>query len=202
MDFDGATDRTDLNRAHLYRLLAALLARPPEAPLLTLLAGLEGDPALPRGTGLGEALAALSRAAAGADPRGAEREYTRLFIGVQRGELVPYASYYLTGFLQDRPLVAVRQDMARLGIAREPGVCEPEDHAAALLEMMAGLADGSLGAPRGEQQGFFARHLDPWMGRLFRDLERAEGAVLYRPVGTLGRVFIEIEAGAFALADA
>lgn len=191
-------DEAELQRMQAYSLLAALLARPPERALLDQLSGLRGDE-----TPWGQALSALGAAAAMTTPEQAEREYNRLFVGLQRGELVPYASYYLTGFLHDRPLVVLRADMARLGIVRSPDVSEPEDHIAAILEIMAGLVAGHFGAPASpaEQQAFFERHLVPWAPRFFRDLERAEAAQLYRPVGIFGRLLMEIERDAFALAE-
>ncbi|HEY0834328.1 MAG TPA: molecular chaperone TorD family protein, partial [Azospirillum sp.] len=131
---------------------------------------------------------------------GAEREYNALFIGVVRGELVPYASYYRTGFLNDRPLARVRQDLLTLGIERAPGVAEPEDHVATLCEVMAALIDGTLGASDlDRQKRFFDRHLAPWAGHFFTDLEHAEAARLYRPVGAIGRLFMDIEAEAFGM---
>jgi TorA maturation chaperone TorD len=191
-------DEIEVPRARAYALLAALLARPPAPDLLEGIAALKGD-----GTSWGQALMTLAAVAGGVAPAEAEREFNRLFIGLQRGELMPYASYYLTGFLQDRPLVDLRGDMARLGIARSPGVAEPEDHIAGILEMMAGLIDGRFGAPAtaSAQQAFFERHLARWAPRFFRDLERAQNARLYRPVGALGRLLLEIEQNAFALAD-
>lgn len=191
-------DEAELQRVQAYSLLAALLARPPEQALLDQLAGLRGDE-----TPWGQALSALGTGAAATAPEQAGREYNRLFVGLQRGELVPYASYYLTGFLHDRPLVVLRSDMARLGIARSPEISEPEDHIAAMLEIMAGLIAGHFGAPAApaEQQAFFDRHLLPWAPRFFRDLERAKAAQFYRPVGLFGRLLIDIERDAFALAE-
>lgn len=192
-----ASEAIERVRAQAYALLAALLARPPSAELLARLAGLPPD-----ASAWGVALGALGAEARRASPAEAEREYGRLFVGLTRGELVPYASFYLTGFLHDRPLVRLREDMARLGVARRAGTAEPEDHIAGVLEIMAGLIDGRFGAASTEaQRGFHERHLAPWAPRFFRDLERAEEAKLYRPVGTLGRTLMDIEENAFALAD-
>ncbi len=183
-------DETDTVRVRLYTLLAQMLAKPPPARLLETLADLGHDE-----SPLGQALGALGRAAATTPTQAAEREFNALFIGVERGELVPYASYYLTGFLHDRPLARLRQDMAALGVERATGVSEPEDHIAALCEMMAGLISGGFGIPASEdqQQRFFADHLAPWAVRFFTDLEQNPAAALYRPVGTLGRLFSTIE---------
>ena len=181
-------------RAQEYALLATLLGRAPDAKLLAGLAGLRGD-----ATPLGVAHAALAQAASETTVERVEREYFNLFIGLGRGELMPYASYYLTGFLHERPLARLRADLGPLGIERAEGNCEPEDHAATLCEIMAGLVSGRLPAPQGTDQQIFEKHLSPWIGRFFADLERAEAADLYRRIGTLGRVFIEVETEAFSL---
>jgi TorA maturation chaperone TorD len=86
----------------------------------------------------------------------------------------------------------------RLQIERAPGQAEPEDHAAILCEIMAALAGRTLPAPPGADRDLFEAHLAPWMPRFFADLERARAAVLYRSVGALGRVFMQIESEAFA----
>lgn len=194
---DGRIDEIDLLRAGHYDLLAVLLGRAPKRSLL------EGLAALGPGTGvLGRAVADLRRAAAETTETtesAVEREFFELFIGVGRGELLPYASYYLTGFLNERPLARVRQDFAELGIARLDGMSEPEDHLAILLEVMAGLVAGRIAAAEGAEAAFFARHVAPWAGRFFADLERAKAARFYRTVGGLGRAFIEVEAEAFAM---
>lgn len=188
----------ELLRSRLYGLLAALLVAPPGRGLLDQLSALQPDD-----TDFGRALGDLATAARRTSPARAEDEYGALFIGISRGELVPYGSYYLTGFLHEKPLAALRDDMARLGIERAEGVAEPEDHAATLCEIMQGLIEGAFGAPAGlcEQKSFFAAHLNSWMPRFFADLEKAEAADFYRPVGRIGRLFLEIEAQAFAMTD-
>jgi TorA maturation chaperone TorD len=152
-------------------------------------------------TPLGVAHAALGQAAGQADVARVEREYFDLFIGVGRGEILPYASYYLTGFLHERPLARLRGDLAAFGIERAENNPEPEDNAATLCEIMAGFADGRFEATHQQQQKFFEKHIAPWMGRMFADLERAEAAKFYRSVGTLGRLFLEIESEAFKFAN-
>jgi TorA maturation chaperone TorD len=188
----------DVLRAQLYKLLATLLARIPDGDLLNRVGQLSGD----NSTELGRALAALAGAARTADPAAVDDEYHDLFIGVGRGELMPYGSYYLTGFVYEKPLARLRSEMARLGIARSDDVKEPEDHIASLLEMMAGLIEGAFGEPADltEQRNFFDAHVGPWAGQFFADLESAKKAGFYVPVGTIGRVFMEIEATAFEMA--
>ena len=142
---------------------------------------------------------ALGEAAARAAATKVEREYFNLFIGLGRGELLPYASYYLTGFLNERPLARLRDDLAAFGVERVEGHYEPEDHAATLCEIMAAFAGGRFPAPEGAQRKLFEKHMAPWMGRFFADLERAQAGDFYRHVGTLGRGFMDIEQQAFAL---
>ena len=193
-DMAADVDDVDAARAQEYALLSALLARAPDAGVLEKLSALRGDV-----TPLGMAHIALAEAAASATPREVEREFFDLFIGIGRGELMPYGSYYLTGFLHERPLARLREDLLPLGIERSEGNAEPEDHAATLCEIMAGLAGGRFGAPAGADQRIFERHLAPWLGHFFADLERADAARFYKPVGTIGRVFMDIETEAFAL---
>ena len=168
-------DEVDVARAQEYTLLSALLARAPDA--------------------------ALSDAAGRVNVEQVEREYFELFIGLGRGELLPYGSYYLTGFLHERPLARLRADLSGLGIERAAGQAEPEDHAAILCEIMAGLVSRRFPAPAAAERELFEQHLAPWVGRFFADLEQADAADFYRRVGTLGRVFVEIETDAFALPE-
>jgi TorA maturation chaperone TorD len=187
-------DEVDQARAREYSLLATLLTRSPDAALLDRLAGLQGD-----SSPLGVAHAELAEAAARTDSKRVEREYFDLFIGVGRGELLPYASYYRTGFLHGRPLAQLREVLRRIGIERAGSLTEPEDHAAILLEVMAALAGGETAAPEGAEREVFANHLAPWIGRFFKDLEQAKAADFYARVGALGELFMTIETEAFTL---
>lgn len=187
-------DRLTHERARLFALLGRLLVAAPDVSLLNALAGLRGDR-----TPLGEAYAGMAKAAAAAEVVSVDREYHDLFIGLGRGELLPFASYYLTGFLHERPLAELRGDLARLGLERAEGVAEPEDHIGTECEVYAGLLSGSFeGGPEAAEQ-FFEKHLQPWAGRFFADLEKAEAARFYRAVGRLGRVAVEIEQAAQGL---
>jgi len=187
-------DETARGRAQEYALLAQLLRDPPDAALLKQIAQLPGDE-----TALGTAHHDLADAARRASENDVEREFFALFIGIGRGEVLPYASYYVTGFLHERPLARLRQDLSRCGITRVEGVAEPEDHAGILCEIMAGLASGQLPAPEETDRTIFENHMGPWIGRFFADLERADAAKFYKRVGTVGRVFMDIEMEAFAL---
>jgi len=187
-------DEIDQARAREYSLLAALLSRSPDAQMIEHLVRLSGD-----ATQLGAAHAAISAAAASINPDLIEREYFDLFIGLGRGELFPYASYYLTGYLYGRPLARIRETLKQLGLERTEGQSEPEDHAVVLLEVMAGLASGQIVAPGETERDIFETHLRPWIGRFFSDLEHAQSAKFYACVGTLGRIFMDVETEAFSL---
>ncbi len=184
-------DELETARALVYRLLGHALAQPPDAGLLARLTQLHGDD-----SPIGTALRALAAEAAGCSAAAARAEYDALFIGVSRGELLPYASFYLTGFLHERPLARLRADLARLGLARAAGRSDPEDHIATVCEVMATLTERMPSA--GPE--FFARHLAPWGASFFADLERAAAARLYRPVGAIGRLMVELDRQGFAYA--
>ncbi|PRX38000.1 chaperone TorD involved in molybdoenzyme TorA maturation [Meinhardsimonia xiamenensis] len=193
---DRALPEEEQLRADLYGLLARLLSAPPGAKELGALRALKGDD-----SALGRAVTALGKVAAVTSVEAAEREYNRLFIGVGRGELLPYGSYYLTGFLNEKPLAVLREHMAKLGIARVDNVHEPEDHIATLCEIMAGLITGAFGRPFSleDQEAFFNTHLAQWAGHFFTDLEAAESSVLYAPVGRIGQEFMRIEVEAWRM---
>lgn len=186
----------DALRADLYSFLSALLAKPPSRDLLARTAGLAGDE-----TQLGKAIATLAKLAKAATPGSVEREFNALFIGLARGELLPYASYYMTGFLNEKPLALLRADMAAQSITRAASIYEPEDNIASLMEMLAGMIEGRFGPPASlaAQQTFFNRHIAPWAGHFFNDLEGAKGSVFYAPVGVIGKTFMTIEREAFRL---
>lgn len=197
-DADRPTgDEFDRHRAENYEVLALLLSASPSSEALSLLAGLSGD-----ASALGQAWNELARAAGEADPAVVEREFFDLFVGVGRGELLPYASFYITGFLHERPLAELRGDLVRLGIARQPDDHEPEDRVALLCSVMASFARGELpGSSEGlSEAAFFERHLAPWVGLFFEDLGLAPAARFYLAVAGVGREFIATEHQTFALA--
>jgi TorA maturation chaperone TorD len=187
----------DATRARIYGLLGRLLVAPPDGATLAALRPLGNDE-----SEFGRALGMLAAAARDKTPAAVTEEYEALFIGLTQGELLPYGSYYLAGFLHERPLARLRGDMAVLGIARREKVSEPEDHIGALCEMMSGLIAGAFAGPVdiATQQRFFDTHLGSWAPRFFDDLAAAPSADFYRPVATLGRLFMSIEAQAFQMA--
>jgi TorA maturation chaperone TorD len=176
------------DRADTYGALAALLAGPPGQALLDRLGAIAGDD-----TVIGAAWRRLARAARATAPLAAAEEYQALFIGLTQGEVVPYGSWYRTGFLMDRPLVRLRADLTRLGFVRQDGISEPEDHAGALCEVM-GLLVLQDECTDGTASAFFKAHVALWMVAFFRDLQRAPSAAFYAAVGDLGEQFLAVEA--------
>lgn len=179
-------------RVNAWSLLGRLLASPPDEEVLGLLASADGT-ALGSDNLLAAAWDMLVKAAARTSPAELEDEFQDLFIGVGRGELMPYGSWYLTGFLMEMPLARLRSELATLGFARREGVSEPEDHAAALCDVMAMISAGGCATPVEVQAGFFSRHIAPWMGRFFRDMQQAPSARFYRAVGQLGEQYVVLE---------
>jgi TorA maturation chaperone TorD len=176
-------------RASAYAMLAALLRSKPEQSVLDQVAGftaIDGG-----GDEMAVAMSLLGLAAEKCSPESIGNEYHDLFIGLGRGELVPYGSFYLTGFLMEKPLGDLRDDLDRLGFARAADVHEPEDHIAALCEVMAMLIQEDAEADL--QRGFFNQHIDTWFERLFSDMSAANNAVFYKAVARFGAAFMGIE---------
>ena len=194
---DEAVFPEELMRANTYALLAVLLREPPGDVTLEELAALRPDDGE-----IGRALAALAAAAGEIPTNDIDDEFHDLFIGVGETELTPYTSYYLTGFVYEKPLAKLRVAMAELGISQGDNVAEPEDHIASLCEMMCAMITGAFAAPVAldRQREFFNTHVAPWAERFFEDLEGSPSARFYRPVGTVGRLFMRIEAQSFEMA--
>jgi TorA maturation chaperone TorD len=188
----------DRLRADMYALLGELLRKEPSDDVIKTVAAFQGD-----GSDSGSASSVLATLASKLSGNEIRDEYMRLFIGVGRGEILPFASYYLTGFLNDKPLANLRNAMAELGIERAEGVKEPEDHIASLFDIMNGLICGAFGASTdlGVQVRFFKTHIEPWAPLLMQDIEAAKSAVFYAPVGTIGRAFMDIESAAFDMGE-
>jgi TorA maturation chaperone TorD len=186
----------DRLRADLYNFLGLILSGPAGEMMLEQTALLSGD-----STELGQAVASLARVAKVSKRAAVETEFNALFVGLGRGELLPYASYYLTGFLNEKPLAALRRDMAVRGITRAANVYEPEDNIASLLEMMGGQIVGRFGKATtlGDQKAFFNKHVSPWAGHFFSDLEAAKNSVLYASVGAVGKAFMAVEVESFRM---
>lgn len=188
----AATSQEEELRANTYGLLGNLLARVPGQEMLDRLAVIEVSGA-EQENGMAAAWKTLAMAARRATLESVDDEYHALFVGIGRGELMPYGSWYLTGFLMERPLAELRQDLRALGFERREDIKEPEDHAGALMETMCMLILDGEGTNDHEQKRFFERHLEPWIGKFFEDLQNAGSANFYAAVGVLGAQFVEIE---------
>ena len=176
-------------RAAAYGMLAALLRDIPDAALLSQVAKFsdvdEG------GDEMTLSMSLLGLAAERCSIESVNDEYHALFIGIGRGELLPYGSFYLTGFLMEKPLGDLRDDLDRLGYEREAEVHEPEDHVAALCEVMAMLIQD--GSSIDTQRVFFVSHINSWFKQFFTEMSAADNAVFYKAVARFGAAFLEIE---------
>ncbi|MBV7299525.1 TorD/DmsD family molecular chaperone [Enterovibrio paralichthyis] len=193
INIDDITHEENQIRQNIYNLLAALFRRAPDADALNWLATLEieGDE---QTAGMAAAWSVLKLSASKTTDIQASDEYQMLFIGVGRGEVVPFGSWYLTGSLMEMPLVLLRQDLRRYGFERQEATKEPEDHIAALLEVMAMLVEEDDVA---SQKAFFNRHIAPWFERLCDDIQQANSAVFYSAVAALAKQFLTIEKTGF-----
>ena len=177
-------------RASAYALLAALLRATPDQALLDHVATLSPESDA-ESDDLADAMTALAAAAGQQRPQDLEDEYNALFIGIGQGEVVPYGSWYLTGFLMEQPLSDLRDDLRTLGFERNPEIHEPEDHIGALFEVFSVMISDA--ASLAEQQRFFDKHMKPWLTRFFADLGHARSADFYRSVAQFGAAFLELE---------
>jgi TorA maturation chaperone TorD len=197
---DAMVTGEDVFRANIYGLLARMLTEPPSDDTMEILRALNGHG---DGTEIVDALANLGAVAVRTPVGRANEEFTKLFYGHGAGgEVHPYASFYLTGFVYEKPLADLRADLTEIGIERSGHNSEPEDHIAFLCEVMHGLITGAFGQPGDtrRQQDFFRKHIAPWAAMLFADLEAAQSAALYMPLAALARQFLAIEAEAFEMA--
>ena len=186
----SSVDAGDAGRAEIYLLLGTLLSAPPDDAVLEMLQEIDAGDAEP--TQMTEIWRSLQAAARQTDPEQLSDEFFNLFIGLGRGELVPYASFYLHGFLMEKVLASLRNELKALGFELQEGVSEPEDHVAALCETM-GMIISESGLSYDEQSDFFRVYLASWMMDFFTDLREAESAVFYKAVALLGQQFMEVE---------
>lgn len=193
---DKEHDESQQIRASSYALLAALLASPPGDELLAELQKIEADKDDTKG--IVNAWSMLRLAAEMNKAETVNDEFYSLFIGIGRGELVPYASWYLTGFLMEKPLAHLRSRLSELGYERQDDVNEPEDHVAALCEVMGQLILDDEADFETEQQ-FYQDFIGHWMGRFFHDLQHTETTGFYRAVGQLGESILNIEKRYFSM---
>jgi len=189
-------DEEQQYRASAYALIAALLRAAPDQEMLDRLDGLPQETTAD-GDDLLLAMSTLALSAKIHTPASIEDEFHNLFIGLGKGEVVPYGSWYLTGFLMEKPLSDLRDDLARLGYERNKSVVEPEDHIAALCEVVSLMI--AEGTEISVQNSFFQSHLVNWADQFFGDLSKAKSAVLYKAVARFGAAFIALENEYFSM---
>lgn len=190
----------DEARAHFYALIARLFCAAPDADLLARLARADEIVAEDEDAVLAAAWNRLCRASAAADADAVREEYEGLFVGIGRPQVMLYGSYYLAGFLMEKPLAQLRDDLAEMGLARKAGVGESEDHIAALAEVMRYLIAGDVPDPARRlalQQRFFLRHIKPWYAKLCETVEAVAGANFYVGIVGFARAFLDVEAESF-----
>jgi len=183
-------DDEDGVRSDTYAILASLLSATPSRDLIDYLCHIEAQEGE---TGdVGEAWQGLKTAAGKVDPEKLDDEFHDLFIGMGRGQVVPYGSWHITGFLMDKPLSDLRNDLKKLGFVSPPDQKDPEDHIAALCETMSILIISS-DIEGYQQRRFFIHHIHPWADRFFKELQAASCADFYQSVGLLGERFMQLE---------
>ena len=184
-------DQAQAARVGVYGLLSALLASEPNEEVLQRLRDIgevdTSDGKIAMGWELMKQSATKTTAESVTD------EFFSLFIGIGRGELMPFGSWYLTGFLMEKPVALLRRDLDALGIERQAGVSESEDHIASLCDAMSLLIQHNDEIPLATQVAFFNDHIEPWVGQFFEDLQGANHAHFYRSVGFFGAAFFEFE---------
>jgi TorA maturation chaperone TorD len=202
LHFASPDQGEELARAELYGLLARLWVAPPDQALLAQFrvavtqAPVEGGHLEAPWTELVGAMRAT-------DETRATAEYEVLFGGVGKPEVFLYGSYYLSGFLNEKPVAALRTDLAALGLARDEARGETEDHIAYGFEVMRYLIAGDDPAvcTLEQQRHFFRAHLQPWAERLCDAVQAHPAAVTWRAVAAFTRAFMQVETQAFDLLE-
>ena len=182
-------------RAELYGLLALMYYAPPAPDLIAQLrVAVTEAPAA--GGFLEEPWRVLVGAARELDDASIAAEYTTLFGGVGKPEVYLFGSFYLSGFLNEKPLAALRADIAELGLTRDDAMSETEDHFAYLCEVMRYLIAGEDVAVANltRQQAFFSTHVQPWALRMCDALQAHPKAQFYAALAALTRAFVAVEA--------
>ncbi|MFT5644397.1 MAG: TorA maturation chaperone TorD [Janthinobacterium sp.] len=198
MTFESQDQGEETARADLYGVLASLFSSPPSQEMLDNIAASDasGDAVLEM------AWIDLVDACKDADQEAVREEYEHLFIGVGKPEVMLYGSYYLAGFLMEKPLAQLRTDLALLGIERAQAVVESEDHIGTLCEVMRYLiaSDDIVHVNLATQRQFFGDHMQQWILRACDAIDAHPDAVFYRHLSHLAREFFEVEMLAFDMA--
>jgi TorA maturation chaperone TorD len=193
----------ELQRAELYGLLARLWFAPPDAALFEQFAVAVTE-APQRGSFLEGPWQDLVAAMRAGGERAAGEEYEALFIGIGKPDILLYGSHHLAGALNEKPLVALRTDLAELGLARDAAIGETEDHVSFLFEVMRYLIAGDDVAVCNleRQRRFFRSHVQPWVaGSLCDAVEQHPRARLYAALAGFTRAFVQVETQGFDMIE-
>jgi TorA maturation chaperone TorD len=199
-------EQEEAARAEFYALLARLFYAGPDAALLQAIAltGAGGGTTAgwPEPAPLGAAWRALASASLAMDAEAARDEYDSVFVGTGRAEITPYASHYLGRSAPERVLVSLRGELAALGLGRKSGAAEPEDHLAALCDVMRYLVlRGTRDAALQQQKRFFTAYIAPWYAEFCASVAASGKTNFYKPVAAFSQAFFDVEAEAFELAQ-
>nr|WP_239032757.1 MULTISPECIES: molecular chaperone [Vibrio] len=179
-------------RTEIYLVLSALFRSAPSEEMIEFLTSLEVEPSE---SAMQKAWIALQQAAKDSNREALEDEYQDLFIGIGRGEVMPFGSWHMTGAMMEKPLAEIRHDLELLGFERDENVKEPEDHIAALCEVMSMLT----GEEEDLQQAVFNKHISPWFNSFTQQLENAQSANFYKPAAQLCEAFLTLEQVRFSV---
>ena len=202
LNFASADDSEEIARAELYGLLAQLWLAPPDAALLAQFS-VAVTQAPERGAHLEAPWESLVGALRSTTPEAAAAEHEALFHGIGKPEVFVYASYYLSGFLNEKPLAVLREDLKLLGLTRDANALETEDHVAYLFEVMRYLIAGDdIAVCNLEQQRrFFRAHLQTWTERLCDAVDAHPRADTWRAVAAFTRSFMQVETQGFDMLE-
>ncbi len=189
---DTQREQEQTLRTEIYLVLSALFRNAPSEEMIEFLTSLEVEPSE---SAMQKAWIALQQAAKDSNREALEDEYQDLFIGIGRGEVMPFGSWHMTGAMMEKPLAEIRHDLELLGFERDENVKEPEDHIAALCEVMSMLT----GEEEDLQQAVFNKHIAPWFNSFTQQLENAESASFYKPAAQLCEAFLTLEQVRFSV---
>ena len=192
-----AIEPEDQARADYYALLANLFYRAPDARLLQAIAIAE-----PRSGVLAPAWQRLADASNVVPEDAVHEEYDAVFVGVGKPPVMLYGSFYMAGFMMEKPLAALRQDLGELGFVRAESVREPEDHLAAICDVMRAMILGDLEnkpQPVEAQKAFFLTHVKPWIFDCVAAISAYHQANFYKHVAGFAKSFFEVEIEAFEI---
>ena len=188
---DTQREQEQTLRTEIYLVLSALFRSAPSEEMIEFLTSLEVEPSE---SAMQKAWIALQQAAKDSNREALEDEYQDLFIGIGRGEVMPFGSWHMTGAMMEKPLAEIRHDLELLGFERDENVKEPEDHIAALCEVMSMLT-----GEEDLQQTVFNKHIAPWFNSFTQQLENAESANFYKPAAQLCEAFLTLEQVRFSV---